>query len=193
VIEKLQINTVHDDRTIVDSPFTATEVSGIGSHSWEVLAMLWTWHAPCKHAFECLVPGSWHCLGRLEGTLTHLGCAFEGLTCTPLSVFLCSCLPWSGIPPNTSTLPLSCCQDGLSKPGVVAHAFNPSTPEAEAGRFLSSRPAWSTKWVPGQPGLYRETLSQKKKKKKMACLSKWTQRPWAEPSKTVSQNESFLL
>jgi hypothetical protein len=43
--------------------------------------------------------------------------------------------------------------------GVVAHAFNPSTWEAEAGGFLSSRPAWSTKWVPGQPGLYRETLS----------------------------------
>jgi hypothetical protein len=32
-------------------------------------------------------------------------------------------------------------------PGVVAHAFNPSTweAEAEAGGFLSSRPAWSTK------------------------------------------------
>jgi hypothetical protein len=28
---------------------------------------------------------------------------------------------------------------------VVAHAFNPITREAEAGRFLSSRPAWSTK------------------------------------------------
>jgi hypothetical protein len=28
---------------------------------------------------------------------------------------------------------------------VVAHAFNPSTWEAEAGGFLSSRPAWSTK------------------------------------------------
>jgi hypothetical protein len=27
---------------------------------------------------------------------------------------------------------------------VVAHAFNPSTCEAEAGGFLSSRPAWST-------------------------------------------------
>jgi hypothetical protein len=26
----------------------------------------------------------------------------------------------------------------------VAHASNPSTREAEAGRFLSSRPAWST-------------------------------------------------
>jgi hypothetical protein len=31
------------------------------------------------------------------------------------------------------------------KPGVVACAFNPSTWEAEAGGFLSSRPAWSTK------------------------------------------------
>jgi hypothetical protein len=29
--------------------------------------------------------------------------------------------------------------------GMVVHAFNPSTLEAEAGRFLSSRPAWSTK------------------------------------------------
>ena len=28
---------------------------------------------------------------------------------------------------------------------MVEHAFNPSTWEAEAGGFLSSRPAWSTK------------------------------------------------
>jgi hypothetical protein len=28
---------------------------------------------------------------------------------------------------------------------VVAHAFNPSTWEAESSGFLSSRPAWSTK------------------------------------------------
>ena len=27
---------------------------------------------------------------------------------------------------------------------MVAHTFNPSTQEAEAGRFLSPRPAWST-------------------------------------------------
>jgi major histocompatibility complex class I len=30
-------------------------------------------------------------------------------------------------------------------PGVVVHAFNASIWEAEAGGFLSSRPAWSTK------------------------------------------------
>jgi hypothetical protein len=46
---------------------------------------------------------------------------------------------------------------------VVAHTFNPSTWETEASGFLSSRPAWSTKWVLGQPGLYRETLSQTNK------------------------------
>jgi hypothetical protein len=28
--------------------------------------------------------------------------------------------------------------------GMVVHTFNPSTWEAEAGEFLSSRPAWST-------------------------------------------------
>ena len=30
------------------------------------------------------------------------------------------------------------------KPGVVTHTFHPSTQEAEAGRFLSLRPTWST-------------------------------------------------
>jgi hypothetical protein len=44
---------------------------------------------------------------------------------------------------------LNPCRDLLSKkyadePGVVAHAFNPSTREAEAVGLLSSRPAWST-------------------------------------------------
>jgi hypothetical protein len=38
------------------------------------------------------------------------------------------------------------CFKKLSKqPGVVAQAFNSSTWEAEAGGFLSLRPAWSTK------------------------------------------------
>jgi hypothetical protein len=36
-------------------------------------------------------------------------------------------------------------KSSLVELGLVAHAFNPSTWEAEACRFLSSRPAWSTK------------------------------------------------
>jgi hypothetical protein len=63
---------------------------------------------------------------------------------------------------------------------VVAHAFNPSTREAEAGGFLSSRPAWSTEWVPGQPGLHRETLSRKKTKNKKQKKGGWGDavHPW---------------
>ena len=33
----------------------------------------------------------------------------------------------------------------LTSRAAVAHTFNPSTWEAEVGRFLSLRPAWSTK------------------------------------------------
>jgi hypothetical protein len=49
---------------------------------------------------------------------------------------------------------------------MVAHTFNHSTQEAETEGFLSSRLARSTKRVPGQPELHRETLSQKTKTKK---------------------------
>jgi hypothetical protein len=49
---------------------------------------------------------------------------------------------------------------------MVAHAFNPSTQKAETGGFVSLRPACSTEWVPGQPELYGETLSQKQNKTK---------------------------
>jgi hypothetical protein len=43
---------------------------------------------------------------------------------------------------------------------VVALVFNPSIYEAGAGRSLSSRVAWFTEQVLGQPGLHREILSQ---------------------------------
>jgi hypothetical protein len=45
---------------------------------------------------------------------------------------------------------------------IVCHGgslFNPSNRKAEAGRFLR----WSSWWVPGQPRLYRKTLSQNNK------------------------------
>jgi hypothetical protein len=66
------------------------------------------------------------------------------------------------------------------KPGVVVHTFNPSTWEAEAGGFLSLRPAWSTKWVPGQPELHRETMSRKTKqnKKKKNSVQMWNFKKW---------------
>ena len=48
--------------------------------------------------------------------------------------------------------------------------FNPSTWEAEAGGFLRLRPALSTEWVPGQPGLYRKNLSQKQNKTKQEVI-----------------------
>ena len=45
---------------------------------------------------------------------------------------------------------------GLKKKSlaVVAHTYNPSTWEAEAGGLLSSRTAWSTELVPGQLELH---------------------------------------
>jgi hypothetical protein len=62
-----------------------------------------------------------------------------------------------------------------------AHAFNPSTKETEAGGSLSSRSAWSTEKVLGQPGLHKEILSQTTstlKEKEVwteLILLKWTQ------------------
>jgi hypothetical protein len=56
---------------------------------------------------------------------------------------------------GTHATPLAVCQMRLFRAvfiimkrsvvlGVMAHTFNPSTWEAEAGGFLSSRPAWFT-------------------------------------------------
>ena len=53
-------------------------------------------------------------------------------------------------------------------PGMMAHAFNPSTQKAEAGGSPSLRPAWSIEWVPGQPELYSKTLTPNKQTKKQA-------------------------
>jgi hypothetical protein len=69
----------------------------------------------------------------------------------------------------------------IYKPAMVAHAFNLSTWEAEAGEFLSSRPAWSTEWVPGQPGLHRKTLFQKKKQ---------TNKKQKQKTKTKNKNKN---
>ena len=54
---------------------------------------------------------------------------------------------------------------------MVVHTFNPSTWEANAGGFLSSRPSWSTDWVLGHPRLDRETLSQNKQTNKQTKIT----------------------
>jgi hypothetical protein len=65
---------------------------------------------------------------------------------------------------------------------VVAHTFYPSTWEVEAGRLLSSRPVWSTEWVPGHPGLHRETLSRKKQKNKNKTNKQTNKKRIRDPS-----------
>jgi hypothetical protein len=55
---------------------------------------------------------------------------------------------------------------------MMAHAFNPSTQEAEAGRFLSSRPAWSTEFQDSQG---------------------YTEKPCLEKPKTNKQNVPMRL
>jgi hypothetical protein len=54
----------------------------------------------------------------------------------------------------------------MCQPGVVAHAFNPSTREAEAGGFLSSRPAWSTHEFQDSQGYTEKPCLEKTKQNK---------------------------
>ena len=59
----------------------------------------------------------------------------------------------------------------------MVHTFNTSTWEAEVDGFLSSKPAWSTERVPGQPGLHRETLSHHPPRKKNILYLCWMEDP----------------
>jgi hypothetical protein len=56
-------------------------------------------------------------------------------------------------------------QDKSTQPGVVAHTFSPSTREAEAGGFLSSRPAWSTERVQDSQGYTEKPCLETKQNK----------------------------
>jgi hypothetical protein len=55
----------------------------------------------------------------------------------------------------------------LIRPGVVAHAFNPSTREAEAGGFLSSsQPDLQSEFQDSQGYTEKRCLEKPKKRKK---------------------------
>lgn len=74
---------------------------------------------------------------------------------------------------------------------VAAHAFNPSTQEAEAGRSLRSQPAWSTEHLQGQTGFHVETLSQKHKETRQKDKQIDTQT--THKTEVVKKNITILL
>jgi hypothetical protein len=67
---------------------------------------------------------------------------------------------------------------------VVAHAFNPSTREAEAGRFLSSRPAWSTKFQDSQSYTEKPCLEKQKTNNKQTNKQTKTKQNKKKKNKT---------
>jgi hypothetical protein len=72
----------------------------------------------------------------------------------------------------------------------VVHTFNPSTWEAEAGGFLSSRPAWSTKWVQDSQGCTEKPcLKTNKQTNKQTLLIRacFSRRETVAPSNCVQR------
>jgi hypothetical protein len=72
---------------------------------------------------------------------------------------------------------------------VVAHAFNPNTWEAEAGGFLSLRPAWCTEQVLGLPGQHR---GKKTKKQQQQQQQQQQQNPKQCLEKEKNKNQVLL-
>jgi hypothetical protein len=70
---------------------------------------------------------------------------------------------------------------------VVTLAFNPSAREAEAGGFLSSRPAWSksecqdSQGYTEKPCLEKTKQNKTKQKKKVDLAARFSQHPLVSP------------
>ena len=60
---------------------------------------------------------------------------------------------------------------------MVVRAFNLSTWEAEAGGFLSSRPAWSTEWFQDSQGYTEKPCLEKQTNKQTNKQTKDTKEP----------------
>jgi hypothetical protein len=81
---------------------------------------------------------------------------------------LCSYLQNLSSPKTLAAKEEKCKQEWMSDSWAWwrTHAFNPSTWEAEAGRFLSSRPTWSTENSRTARATQRNPVSKNPKKKK---------------------------
>jgi hypothetical protein len=79
-------------------------------------------------------------------------------------------------------------------PGVVAHAFNPGTWEAETGRFLSSRPTYLVYKVSSRTAraIQRNPVSKKKKERKEGRKAgRQAGRPASQPRKPYLNGECY--
>jgi hypothetical protein len=85
---------------------------------------------------------------------------------------------------NSNTPPIpSCDNKNISIPGVVVHTLNSSTQEVKAGGSQ----------VQGQPGLYSESLSQKKKKHKRLDVAKCTMGVKLPPLRTSHWSKAVIV
>jgi hypothetical protein len=78
---------------------------------------------------------------------------------------------------------------------VVAHAFNPSIWEAEAGGFLSSRPAWSrtVRATQRNPVLENTTKQQQQQKKQNKKRERERERKHKRAGVMAQQLRAFVL
>jgi hypothetical protein len=74
-------------------------------------------------------------------------------------------------------------QNVQTKPGVVAHAFNPSTREAEAGRFLSR----------GQPGPQSELQDSQNYKEKPCLKTNKQTNKHKKPNNNKTKNKKYKM
>ena len=78
---------------------------------------------------------------------------------------------------------------------MVANAFNLSTQETEEDESLvNSRPAWSTSWVQGQPGL-QPAETQQKESKNYNKIQSYKRQPFhlVESSKISAENNLIKM
>jgi hypothetical protein len=64
--------------------------------------------------------------------------------------------------------------------------------ESEAGGSLSSRPAWSTEQVPGEPGLHREALERERQRDRETETETQRLRDWDFKTKPTVLNINIL-